>query len=193
MAPFIDNHDTERFNGIMGLYDMPRVKAAYGMLAMMRGGTYFYYGDECGLVGSGNDPNKRIGMYWDDITKVTYAPPGATEAKYPLGSVKELIADDNSLLNYIGNANALRNAFPEIARGTSSIIEQEDSDICIIERTWNGSTITIVLNLSREAKSVSLSGLSLAGILDANINQGSGITYNGSTLKLDPWGIAILN
>ena len=193
MAPFIDNHDTERFNGIMGLYDMPRVKAAYGMLAMMRGGTYFYYGDECGLVGSGNDPNKRIGMYWDDITKVTYAPPGATEAKYPLGSVKELLADDNSLLNYIGNANALRNAFPEIARGTSSIIEQEDSDICIIERTWNGSTITIVLNLCREAKSVSLTGLSLAGILDANINQGSGITYNGSTLKLDPWGIAILN
>ncbi|MDD7488233.1 MAG: hypothetical protein PUK25_00940, partial [Clostridiales bacterium] len=86
-----------------------------------------------------------------------------------------------------------RNAFPEIARGTSSIVEQEDSDICIIERTWNGSTITIVLNLCREAKSVSLTGLSLAGILDANISQGSGITYNGSTLKLDPWGIAILN
>ncbi|MDD7504238.1 MAG: alpha-amylase family glycosyl hydrolase [Clostridium sp.] len=192
MALFLDNHDTDRFNGLIGLYDLPRVKAAYGMLAMMRGGTYIYYGDECGMVGSGKDPNKRIGMYWEDITKVTSAPPGTSEAKYPLGSVAELLENQNSLTNYVKNANVIRNAFPEIARGVSEIVESGDSDVCIIRRTWQDKTITIVLNLSPNSKSISLDGLSLAAVLDANLERDDGITYNNGKLNIDPWGIAIL-
>ncbi len=71
MAPFLDNHDTDRFASVLGLYNPDRLKAAYGMLAMMRGGSFAYYGSEAGMVGTGADPNKRIGMYWDTLDKVT--------------------------------------------------------------------------------------------------------------------------
>ena len=100
--------------------------------------------------------------------------------------------NQNSLTNYVKNANVIRNAFPEIARGVSEIVESGDSDVCIIRRTWQDKTITIVLNLSPNSKSISLDGLSLAAVLDANLERDDGITYNNGKLNIDPWGIAIL-
>lgn len=190
MAPFLDNHDMDRITGTIGTYNLNRLKITYGLLAMMRGGTYIYYGDEIGMVGSGNDPNKRIGMYWDSLETVTRCPPGTTEAKYVLDNVTEQQKNENSLLNYVRAAMNLRNAVPEIARGTSEV--SADGDICTIRRTWEGSTVTIVLNISDTARDISLQAGGLLGALDANVESGSGITYEGGTLHLDPWGIAVL-
>lgn len=192
MAPFLDNHDTNRIANAVGIYSLKRLKIAYGMLAMMRGGSYVYYGGEIGMIGQGNDPNKRIGMLWTTLPEVTACPPGTTEAKYPLGSVTEQRDDPNSLLNYVRRAMNLRNAFPEIARGTTRIIPTEDPDVCIMERSWNGSTVTVVLNLSNSVKEVPVTAQSLLAPLDADCTNTQDIRYENGTLFLDTWGIAIL-
>ncbi len=192
MAPFLDNHDTDRFASVLGLYDMPRLKAAYGMLAMMRGGSFVYYGSEAGMVGSGPDPNKRIGMYWDSLETVTACPPGTTEANYPLGNIPTLLSDDNSLLHYLRRAMNLRNAYPEIARGTTLVQESEDPDVCILKRTWNGSAVTIVLNLSNKPQKIDGLDGTLAASLDANLKSGTGISLADGVLTVDPWGIAVI-
>lgn len=192
MAPFLDNHDMDRITGTVGTYNLNRLKITYGLLAMMRGGVYVYYGDEIGMIGSGNDPNKRIGMYWDTLDTVTRCPPGTTDAKYVLDNVVTQQGSANSLLNYVRRAMNLRNAVPEIARGTSEIIAQEDSDVCVIRRTWESGTVTIVLNISDSPKNLTLNAGALLGELDANLESGSGITYTEGTLHLDPWGIAVL-
>lgn len=192
MAPFLDNHDTNRIASTMGIYSLERLKSAYGMLAMMRGGCYVYYGGEIGMIGQGNDPNKRIGMFWTTLPEVTACPPGTTQAKYPLGSVAQQREDPNSLMNYVRQAMNLRNAFPEIARGTTEILPSEDRDLCVMKRTWDGHAITIVLNLSKEAKRTDIKAESLVGFLDANTKTGTAITYQDGVLSLDPWGIALL-
>lgn len=193
MAPFLDNHDTDRIASVLGIYSPEQLKAAYGMLSMMRGGSFVYYGGEIGMIGSGVDPNKRIGMFWTTLPEVTACPPGTTEAKYPLGNVTEQRKDANSLLNYVRNAMNLRNACPEIARGTTELVDTGDSDLCYMKRTWNGNTVTIVLNLSKEPKTISLDADVLCGTLDANIKSGNGIFYEEGVLSLDPWGIAVLD
>ena len=121
MAPFLGNHDTDRIANAIGTYDLKRLKATFGMLAMMRGGIFFYYGDEIGMIGEGNDPNKRIGMYWSTLTELTSCPPGTTVSKYVLPNVPDQQTEENSLLNYVRAAMNLRNAVPAIARGTGRL------------------------------------------------------------------------
>lgn len=193
MAPFLGNHDMDRISNAVGTYDGKRLKAAFGMLAMMRGGIFFYYGDEIGMLGKGNDPNKRIGMLWTTRAETTQCPPGTTEAEYVLPSVQEQEKDRNSLLNYVRAAMNLRNAEPAIARGKSRVLPHADGDLCVIERSYEGRTVTIVLNLSGREKSVQLEAEKLIGALDANVESGVAVRYTGGTLYLDPWDIAVLN
>lgn len=192
MAPFLDNHDMDRIANAIGIYSLERLKIAYGMLAMMRGGIYVYYGSETGMTGRDSDPNRRIGMFWTTLPTVTACPPGTTEAKYPLGSVAEQEEDPNSLLHYVRRAMHLRNAVPEIARGTTTLLDSADSDICIMKRTSEEQSVTIVLNLSGEGKSVRVDANTLLGGLDADLEQDTGISWEDGVLTLDPWGIALL-
>lgn len=191
-AMFVGNHDMDRIASVVGTWDLRRLKAVHGMLAMSTGGLFAYYGDEIGMLGKGPDPNKRIGMLWTSRAEATKCPPGTKEAVYSLPGVLDQQSDPNSLLNYDKAALNLRNAFPAIARGRSAVVPQEDGDLCVMERSFEGRRLVLVLNLSPRPKSLSLEAHSLLGALDADLSSGSGIVYKDGALSLDPWGIAVL-
>lgn len=193
MAYFLDNHDTDRITQSVGAWDLPRLKALYGMLSMMRGGIYVYYGDEIGMLGKTNDPNRRIGMLWDKKENTTTPPPGANVTNYYLPGVADQQQDTNSLLLYVRRAMKYRLAFPEIARGSTTILPSADPDLCLIRREWNGSAVTLVLNLSDSAKIVTLGEGTLVGALDADLGTGDGVACTDGVLTMDAWAIAILN
>ena len=87
LAPFLGNHDTGRAVGsLQGRKNLQIVKFAEGVLNMMQGNVFTYYGEEIGMVGSGNDPNKRLAMYWND-GDMTEQPPGITAEEYAYPSV----------------------------------------------------------------------------------------------------------
>ena len=192
-APFLSNHDTARAASVLGP-DVEKQKMATGLLAMMRGGTYVYYGDEIGMLGSATDPDKRLGMLWTTLSEVTHCPPGTTVATYTQPSVTEQLEDPDSLLNYYAAAMRLRNENPEIARGTSEVIDSGEGDVCVIRRTWNGESCVIVINPSRnehslDAQALGLSDLWLTGELCA---AGGELSFTGKTLELPAYYIAIL-
>lgn len=198
-APFLDNHDTPRVGSFIGVYDLARLKMAAGLLAMMRGSIFVYYGDEIGMVGTGNDPNKRIGMLWTTRAETTLCPPGTTAAEYPLPSVAEQEKDPASLLNYYRQAMLLRNQNPEIARGMSEVLPCDNVNCCVIRRSYEGSSVLIVLNIGREAAELKLdatilSGAALIGALVAD--EGTVMLQRGrggeGTLRLPAYSIAIL-
>lgn len=193
-APFLDNHDTGRAANFLGKTNVEKQKMALGLLAMMRGSIFVYYGDEIGMAGKGDDPNKRIGMLWTTPEETTQNPPGTTEAEYYLPSAADQQADENSLLNYYKAAMMLRHRNPEIARGTSEIIGCEDPDLCVIRRTWEGVSILVVLNPSLNAHELTLSMedlgyAALSGTLSATDEL---VELSGETLTLPPYSIAIL-
>ena len=188
-AGFLGNHDTARPANFIGRSNLAKLKMAGGLLAMLPGNPFVYYGEEIGMTGKGDDPNKRIGMLWTTEGETTQDPPGTTESGYAFPSVAEQQEDPDSLLNYYKAAMWLRHANPEIARGDSEVLECENTDICILKRTWEGSSVIIVINASQNTHSVSVEG-TLSGTLSAT---GEDIGWNeDGTLQLPGYGIAIL-
>lgn len=136
---------------------------------MMNGSPFVYYGEEIGMKSSGTkDENKRIPMYWSetDNTGMTNGPQGMDPGiKSSLPPLDEQMKDKTSLLNYYKRALRLRNENPEIARGKVALVDSLcEGGQAAITKTYEGSTIGIVYNISEEEKEVDLAQTELSGM-----------------------------
>ena len=193
LTPFLCNHDTGRTVGLVqGRSNPEAVKFAQGLLGMLKGGVFTYYGDEVGLTGSGEDPNKRLAMPWDD-GEMTLQPPGTTSVEYPYPAVNTQLEDPDSILNYVRAVNAVRLAHPAISEGENAFLLAE-GDVCLMRRQAAGEACLIAVNFSKkEARAFELEPCALAADLEA----GGGAatlenTNGGARLLLPPCGIAVL-
>lgn len=161
-ANFISNHDLNRLAHYMG-FDAEMIKFAHGLLGIMNGSTFIYYGDEIGLGGTGADENKRSPMIWSSTdTTGQCKGPVNMDAQYVINkfpSAEEQEKDSTSILSYVKQSVKLRNIFPEIARGKVELVtEVTDTDIIAISKTYNDSKIIILANAnSKETKAVPVS------------------------------------
>ena len=200
-SSFITNHDNPRAAGYVG-YDEQKVKYLAALNLMMDGTSYIYYGDELGMTGSSkgdkNDPDYRTHMYWDvDGTKgITEDPKNVSQAQeHKFGTEVEQQKDKTSVLNYYKQAIKLRNTNPEIARGTIAVMTDiTDGDIFATTRTYNDSTIEVIINNSTETKTITVdqskhSYSKLAGSLSVNEEE---VKLDGDKLTLPAYGIAVL-
>jgi glycosidase len=181
------------------------VKMAAGVMAMLNGGCFVYYGEEIGMIskdGSNSDPHKRIAMNWSNKSVYEgwcYNTPEnikIDDTYYYYPSVEEQLQDEQSILNYYKIAMRLRNAFPSIARGkVTDYSSNYSSYVCVVTKEYAGELITIVINLDSFEQNISLdqSALnvtSIAGELYAT-NEGKA-ALNGTNLVIPPYAIVIL-
>ncbi len=183
-APFIANHDMGRVaNGLTKNAD--NMKMACGLLMMMNGNPFVYYGEEIGMSSSGKkDENKRLPMIWSD-TDETGMTDGPLDADKDIVSafsgVAQQLEDPYSILNYYKRAVRLRNENPEIARGQIQIVEElTEGNQAAITKTYEDSTIGIVYNTSDEAISIALSDTALSEMAIRGY-----LTLNGEVLTLE--------
>ena len=202
LAPFLGNHDTMRPGSFMPGED--NVKMAAGILAMMNGGTFVYYGEEIGMIskgGNNSDPAKRIAMKWEAKSIYEghcYLPPEGTpvdETSYYYPSLAEQKEDKDSILNYYKEAMELRNRFPSIARGTVTYYpEGQNNYICVITKEYEGEKITIVFNMDTFEQTVTLDPATLgyAELVGELYAAGGEFSYDDSgILIMPPQSIAI--
>lgn len=195
LAPFLSNHDTGRAVGSLQARSAPeRAKFAHALVSLMGGATFTYYGEEIGMVGSGDDPNKRLAMYWND-GDMTQQPPGTTKVEYAFPCVDAQWQDGQSLLRYCQKLNILKKENPAIALGKTEFVCVED-DFCLLKRTWRQQECYVAINFSAKASceyQLQAQGLRLAGQLDA-FAQTAGVTFapDGVWLVLPPCAIVIL-
>ncbi len=194
-APFLSNHDVGRIAGFVNR-DVLKIKLAGAMNLFMSGSSFIYYGEELGMIGSGNDPSKRAPMYWNTARdNGTTNPPPECELpeEYPCGSMEEQMYDDASVYNYYRQAIAIRNAIPAIARGSSTVETALNTSCVSAYRKTSGEGMCIVLmNINTEPAEVDLSAYAdwtLAATLSAD---GGEITQNGTMLTLPAYGTAVL-
>lgn len=115
---FLTNHDNNRSYGLLG-YNVAMIKNAASLYLLAPGNPYIYYGEEIGMAGSGNDPNKRMPFEWGTNTYACEKPEGATrENGFGLGTVAGMTNDNDSVLSHYRRLIKIRNQHPEIARGT---------------------------------------------------------------------------
>ncbi len=194
-APFMSNHDVGRIAGFAG-QDAMLTKLTGAMNLFMSGSAFIYYGEELGMVGSGNDPSKRAPMVWNEArNEGTTNPPPECELpeSYPFGSLETQKNDDNSVYNYYRQTVAIRQALPVISHG-STTAEGALNQGCVsaYRKTWNEQTCIVLMNVDMEAAQVDLSAYAdwtLAASLSAD---GNPVALNGTTLDLPACGVAIL-
>ena len=199
----MSNHDTARIASFTGRSQTDKIKMSHGLLTLMSGSIFTYYGEEIGMISTsdGADPYKRIAMKWSD--KSVYegwcytTPQGipVTKDNYYYPSVEVQLEDPSSILSYYIKANEIRNANPEIARGELTILDEyydQSKYVCVMQRTWNGSTVTIAVNLDREWEhDIKLDGeFKLTDSLCAS--DGDEVSLKGGNLHLPAYSIAIL-
>lgn len=202
LAPFLGNHDTMRPGSFMPGKD--NVKMAAGVLAMMNGGTFVYYGEEIGMIskgGNNSDPAKRIAMKWEAKNIYEghcYLPPENTpidDTSYYYPSVAEQSLDDGSILNYYKEAMELRNRFPAIARGEVTYYpEGQNNYICVITKEYQGEKLTIVFNMDTFDQTVTLDKdtLGYSELVGELYASGGEFTFDESgALVMPPQSIAI--
>jgi glycosidase len=196
-AVFLTNHDVPRLSEAC-VNNEKTMKMSMGLMSMMNGSIYVYYGDEIGLPGtSDKDENKRLPMIWSDRTDEgeTVGPSGCTIPRPQFAGVEQQLKDENSLLNYFKRALQLRNENPEIARGEIKKIESLCTDqYGIMTKTYEGSTIAIAINNKNEDVQITLTDTELA---EMNIRgyltiDGSVITLEDGVLTLPAKSICIL-
>ena len=195
LAPFLCNHDTGRSIGLLQARKLPeRAKFAQGLLGMMPGNVFTYYGDEIGMVGAGDDPNKRLAMYWND-GDMTTQPPGVTSLEYAYPCVDDQLADPNSLLNYCKAVNHARLRSPLIARGVNTTL-YSDKNVALMKRELNGECCYIAINFAKSAANtveIPATGLSIVSDLVAlagntTLAEADGVT----TVTIPAYGIVVL-
>lgn len=194
-AAFTSNHDTGRSAGFYaGDYSEAMTKMGQGITMMMGGCYYLYYGDEIGMKGSGDDENKRAPMVWHDDSEADGMCKGVTtksiDMKY--GSVDSQLENGDSIYNYVREGLKLRNAYPEIARGTTTVNESlSDDSILVLEKDYNGEKNTIVMNTSAEKKEVKVGNdaLKLSGLL---LTSTENATYEAGVATMPAYSIMLL-
>ena len=191
LAPFLCNHDTGRTIGLLQARQLPeRAKFGQGVLGMMPGNVFTYYGDEIGMVGAGDDPNKRLAMYWND-GDMTTQPPGVTKLEYAYPCVDAQLADEASLLNYCKAVNHARLASPSIARGENTFLHY-DNNVVLMKRELDGACCYIAMNFARnDAQTIELGVEGLRIVSDLETGNDAAV-LSGTSITLPPYGIAIL-
>jgi glycosidase len=181
------------------------LKMAAGVLSMMNGSVFVYYGEEIGMIsknGSNSDPAKRIAMKWSDkgvYEGWCYISPEGTpvdESSYYYPSVEAQKEDKGSILNYYKQAMRLRNCFPSIARGeVENFSDGYSSYICVVRKTWQQERVVIVMNLDSFDQTVDLDMTKLGcSKLVAQLCADSSLKVqadDAGSVKMPPYSIAI--
>ncbi len=196
-APFLSNHDTTRVSAQCANNE-DQMKMSAGILLMMNGSPFVYYGEEIGMNSMGDkDENKRLPMQWSATDKagMTNAPTGADEVEQKFAPLDVQLEDPLSIANYYKRALRIRNENPEIARGELSTVDELiDKNICAIKKDYEGSELVIVFNINKEDTQVDLNAagygqLNIRGYLTVD---GRAVELKDGVLDMPLYSIVIL-
>lgn len=167
LGAFLSSHDEDSLvdklindNGMTEEEALKVFKVAASLQLTSKGQAVIYYGEEIGQHGLDNYPyqTNRYDFDWTE------------EAKQE--------KDDNSMLNHYKKLLSIREANSLLlARGTRTDIQTSDEEgYSIFERSYQGDTLTIGLNISEGAKEVTFHTDYAAGTILKDLYGGSSYT-----------------
>jgi len=160
-ATFLTNHDQDRLFTVLGESE-GKTKVAAGLYLTLPGVPFLYYGEEIGMVGSGDHLNIRTPMQWTDGSNAgftTGSPWNYIHSNYTTYNVADEEADAGSLLEWYKKLIHARNGSPALRRGTHEPLGSSDGQVMAFVRSADEQTVLCVTNTSSSSKS----GISLTG------------------------------
>ena len=196
-APFYTNHDMGRSAGYYnGDYASECTKMAQAMNLLMPGNAFLYYGEEIGMRGAANDPEKRLGMLWSDDSSAEGMcddPEGAGNVEQENASYDDQKDDPYSIYNFVKQTISIRNAFPEIARGTNTFESSlSDDKLCVVTREYNGQKVVMIFNTSQESAKADVSGLGVSNAVAMLQTSEDAPEYKDGIAEMPAYSVLIL-
>ncbi len=174
-ATFLTNHDQDRVFTSVGENE-GRVKAAAGIYLTMPGVPFVYYGEEIGMVGSGDHLNIRTPMQWTDGSNAgftTGSPWNYISSNYTQYNVADEELDSGSLLEWYKKLIHVRNDSPALRQGTHDPLSSSESSVMAFVRGHELQTVLCMTNTSS--------------------NPRNNITLTGSSVSLEPGEHTLVN
>ena len=190
MFPFISNHDMDRSAGYLQM-SMYQTHMAANIYILSSGSPFIYYGEEIGMKGSrgsaSSDANRRLAMRWGDDDTIKNPNETTYNDKYQTnGTVADHIGDENSLLNHYKKVIMVRNANPEIARGTYQSLSCKNKNLGGFTSTYNNSSVCVLHNTSTDPITIDVSTLTSLNFTKINGIVGLGeATFENNILTLE--------
>lgn len=154
------NHDVPRLAQKLST-DAQR-KLYFAVMLTMPGLSWIYYGDEIGLNGStSNDNTYRQSMKWTSDWENKCTAIQDFRFNESLKSVSEQENDSGSILYYVKQLAAVRDANPALINGTARY--SDENGVLEITCTGDDGTITAYHNFTGAQRTVSASGDALFG------------------------------
>ncbi|MFI3239986.1 MAG: alpha-amylase family glycosyl hydrolase [Bacteroidales bacterium] len=146
----LTNHDESRAISLLG-ESVDKAKIAAMALLTMPGQPYVYYGEELGMgnlkgVGRG-DEYVREPLLWGNEYTTSWK-----ENTAPTATVKEQLADENSMLNFYKTVIGIRNATPALQRGAFTPVPSKELPAALMawSRSLGFSEVYTLMNASEE-------------------------------------------
>ena len=101
--------------------------------------------------------------------------------------------DSYSIYNFVKQTISIRNAFPEIARGTNTFEKDLSNDnVCIFTREYNGEKAVLIFNPSKDEASVDVSSLGVNDAVAMLQTTKKAPSYKDGTAKLPAYSVLVL-
>ncbi len=213
-APFYTNHDMGRSAGYYsGENSESQTKIAAAMNLFMSGTAFVYYGEELGMKGSGEDEKKRAPMLWSldkNAEGMCKGPEGSDTVKMKYDSLQEQMENKASIYQYYKETIRIRNSYPEIVKGDTSLVEEISNDrICGLLKSYESleegqkeaekKEILLVFNISEKEMEVDLSKITLNGreissksFRESLLTGETEAVLDGTKLSMPAYSVAIL-
>lgn len=162
-ATFLTNHDQNRVMTVLG-GDIQKAKLAATLLLTAPGTPFLYYGEEIGMQGQKPDEDIRLPMQWDATVNAGFACRQASAWRAPHETFKQVNVakqneDPSSLLNHYRALINLRQEYPALQTGETTILETGNRAVFAMTRVLGDQTILVVVNLGNaEVTEYGLSG-----------------------------------
>ena len=191
-ASFLSNHDVQRYAQMVS--DEVGLKFANAVNVLAPGGSFIYYGDELGMVGSGagGDRDYRTPMpFVSGRTDSNSYMWNGTESRTKSGKTADAdAADANSIFSYTAKAVALKNAYPDLYWGTASSINTGSQAVGALKIAGESGTYLLLVNASDQTKAVTITGeYTLLGDLSTN----GTLSDNAGEISIPRCSLALLS
>jgi len=198
-APFISNHDNPRPAGYL-MRDPAMEKLSAAVYLLLPGCPFIYYGEEIGMVGSGDDPNKRMPMLWfsqaNNAAGIANPPPGGNYDESAVVPVDSQLKDPGSVLNFYKSVLMLKAKYPAVARGVYTAVKTGDKSVYAFCDAYKNAKIYIFINFDSAAHTESINAMGISDAVQVRetllIRGGDAPALTSAQLSLPPFTVALL-
>lgn len=149
-STFLTNHDIDRVFNQLGSQPT-RMKLAASIYLTLPGIPFVYYGEELGMIGTGDHENIRRPMQWTDGTHAgfsTSTPWYGVGNNYQSNNVETMEADPNSLLEHYKKMIHIRNEQVTLRRGNLLTVESSANQVLSFARVYGNEAAIVLSNMA---------------------------------------------